>query len=81
MLENRKPLDSFLVGVRVLDQYYLENLFNVPRKIWNVLEESVDLVILTRTGLIFCVNVLERKKGVLKTEKDIGVECFLHGFP
>ena len=52
VVETRKPLDSFLVGVRVLDQCYLGNLFNVSRKIWNVLKESVKSVRITRSGLI-----------------------------
>ena len=53
MLENREPLDSFLVLVRVLDECYLGNPFIVSRKICNVLEESVESVRVTRSGLIF----------------------------
>ena len=41
VVENRKPLDPFLVGVRFLYQCYLGNPLNISRNIWNVLEESV----------------------------------------
>jgi hypothetical protein len=83
MLENRKPLDSFLVWVRVLDQfwdqYYLGNPFHVSMKIWNVLEKSVDSVSHKKWSYFDFLYVCGAEEARVKTQKDIIAECLSRG--